>query len=116
MDGARSNFHLHSVLFCILFHLLEMLVVAVFCKPRNDVTVRPVNLQSVRMFVINMILSATGIMSDGRRAENKEPYINGHLVHMDTLFDAELRNKNIESCIQNPDDLRLTNHRSITGS
>ena len=46
----------------------------------------------------------------------KEPYINGHLVHMYTLFDAELRDKNIEGCVRNPDDLRLTDDGSITGS
>jgi hypothetical protein len=117
MDGARGNFHLHSVLFCVLFHLLEMFIVTVIREPRDDVTVRPVNLQCVRVLVVNMILSASGTMSDGRPGnEKKKAYINGHLVHMDTLLDAELRDKNIEGCIQNPDNLRLTNDRSIAGS
>lgn len=48
--------------------------------------------------------------------KEKEPYINGHLVHMYTLFDAELRDENIEGRVRNPDYLRLTNDRSITGS
>jgi hypothetical protein len=92
-----------------------MFIVTVFCEPCNDVTIRPVNLECVRVLVVNMILSASGTMSDGRR-EKKESYINGHLVHMDTLFDAKLREKNIEGRIQNPDDFRLTNDGSITGS
>ena len=46
----------------------------------------------------------------------KGQYINGHLVHMYTLFDAELGDKNIEGRVRNPDDLRLTNDGSITGS
>jgi hypothetical protein len=105
------------VLFRIFFDLLEMLIVTVFCEPRNDVTVRPVNLQCVRVLVVNVILSAPGTISDERRREKKkEPYINGHLVHMYTLFDAKLRDKNIEGRVRNPDDLRLTNDRSITGS
>ena len=103
------------MLFGVLFHLLEVLIVTVFCEPRNDVTARPVNLQCVRVLVVNVILSAPGIISDELRRE-KDPYINGHLVHMDTLFDAKLRNKNIEGRVRNPDDLRLTNDRSITGS
>jgi hypothetical protein len=52
-------------------------------------------------------------MSFGKK---KEPYINGHLVHVYTLFDAELRDKNIKGCVRNPDDLRMTNDGSITGS
>jgi len=51
-----------------------------------------------------------------RGIKKKKAYINGHLVHMDTLLDAELRDKNIEGCIQNPDNLCLTNDRSIAGS
>ena len=93
-----------------------MLVVTVFCEPRNDVTIRPVNLQCVRVLVVNVILSASGTMSNGRRDKKRESYINGHLVHMNTLFDAKLRDKDIESRVQNPDDLCLTNDGSITGS
>ena len=92
-----------------------MLVVTVFCVRSNDVTVRPVNLQSVRVLVVNVILSAPepSAMSIGGK---KGQYINGHLVHMYTLFDAELGDKNIEGRVRNPDDLRLTNDGSITGS
>jgi hypothetical protein len=35
---------------------------------------------------------------------------------MDTLFDAIFRDKNVEGRFQNPDDLRLTNDGSMTGS
>ena len=82
MDGARSNFHLHGVLFRVLFHLLE--IATVFCELCNDVTVRPVNLQCVRVLVVNVILSAPGTINNEFRRE-KEPHINGHLVHMYAL-------------------------------
>lgn len=92
-----------------------MLIVIVFCEPRNDVTVRPVNLQCARVLVVNVILSAPGTISDEHRRK-KEPYINGHLIHMYTLFDAELWDKYVEGRVRNSDDLRLTNDGSITGS
>ena len=92
-----------------------MFIVTVFCEPRNDVTIGPVDLQSVRVLVVNMILWASGTMS-GEHRKITTTYINGHLVHMNTLFDAKLRDKNIESRIQNPNDLCLTNDGSITRS
>ena len=45
----------------------------------------------------------------------KGPYINGHLAHMYTLFDAELGGENLEGRVRNPDDLRLTDDGSISG-
>jgi len=40
-------------------------------------------------------------------------YLDGHLVNMDTLLDTEFGDKNIESSIQNPNDLGLSNDRAI---
>lgn len=47
------------MLFSCLFHLLEMLVVAVLREPADDISRRPVDLESVRVFVIDMILRDT---------------------------------------------------------
>lgn len=68
------------------------------------------------MLVVNMVLR-TPRVSDG--AETKKqlgPYVDGHLVYMDTLLDAELRDNDIEGSFQHPDDFGLTNDGSITRS
>jgi hypothetical protein len=44
------------VLLRSLLNLLEMLVVAIFSEPSNDIAVRPVNLQRVTMLLEDMIL------------------------------------------------------------
>lgn len=59
------------MLFGVLFDLLEVLIVTVFCEPRNDITVRPVNLQCVRVLVVNVILSAPETISHERRERKK---------------------------------------------
>lgn len=66
VDGARSNFHLQGMLFCVLFHFLQMLIVTIFCEPCDDVTIRPVNLESVRVLIINMVLRTFETVSDAR--------------------------------------------------
>ena len=76
-----------------------MLIVTIFCEPRNDVTIRPVNLESVGVLVVNMVLRTFGTVSDACLLINKKrkgPYVDRHLVYMDTLLDAELRDNNIE--------------------
>ena len=47
------------MLFCILLDLLQMFVIAVLSKPVNHVTVGPVDLESVRVIVIDMVLGET---------------------------------------------------------
>lgn len=39
--------------------------------------------------------------------------INGHLVNVDTLLDAELRDEHIERSIQDTDNLRLADDRAV---
>ena len=40
----------------VLLDLLEMLVVAVLCQPGDNVAVRPVDLQRVRVLVVDVVL------------------------------------------------------------
>ena len=41
-------------------------------------------------------------------------YLDWHLINMNTLFDAEFRNQDIESCIKDTNDLGLTNNGAIS--
>ena len=56
MHRSRSNLHLERMLFGVLLDLLEMLVVAVLGEPGDDVTLGPVDLESVLVLVINVVL------------------------------------------------------------
>ena len=42
--------------FRVLLHLLQVLIVAVFCKPGDDILARPVDLERVRVLIIYMVL------------------------------------------------------------
>jgi hypothetical protein len=75
VEGARSNFHLQGMLFCVLLHFLQMLIVTIFCEPCDDVTIRPVNLESVRVLIINMVLRTFETVSDARLRKDKEKTI-----------------------------------------
>jgi hypothetical protein len=44
------------VLLCVLLDLLEVLVVAIFDKPGYDVLVGPVDLQGVRVLIVDVVL------------------------------------------------------------
>ena len=57
MNRARRHFHLQGVLFRSLFHLPQVLIVTVLRKPADHITVRPVYLQCMRVFVIDMVLN-----------------------------------------------------------
>ena len=57
MDGTRRNLHLERVLLGVLLDLLQMLVVAVLRQPGDDVTVGPVDLQRVRVLVVDVVLN-----------------------------------------------------------
>lgn len=39
-----------------LLDLLQVLIITVFSEPGNDIAVRPVDLQSVTVFIINVVL------------------------------------------------------------
>lgn len=54
--GERSNFHLDSVLLDGLFHLLQMLIIAVLSEPGDDIAFGPVDFEGVRVFVVDMVL------------------------------------------------------------
>ena len=56
MDGTRGHLHFQSMLLSIFLHFLQMLVIAVFNKPSDDIFIRPVDLQRMRMFVVDMVL------------------------------------------------------------
>ena len=53
---SRSNLHLERMLFGVLLDLLEMLVVAVLRQPGDNVAVRPVDLQRVRVLIVDVVL------------------------------------------------------------
>ena len=56
VDRTRSNLHLQRVLFCVLLHLLEMLIIAVLSKPRDNVALGPVDLEGMLMLVVDVVL------------------------------------------------------------
>lgn len=56
MDRARCDLHLEGMLLCCLLNFLQVFVVTVLREPADNVAVGPVNLQSVSMFVVDMIL------------------------------------------------------------
>ena len=56
VDGAGSDFHLDGMLLGGLFDLLEMLVITVLSEPSDDVAFGPVDLEGVRVLVVNVIL------------------------------------------------------------
>ena len=56
VDRARGHLHLERVLLRVLLHLLEMLVVAVLSQPGDNVAVRPVDLQRVRVLIVDVVL------------------------------------------------------------
>ncbi len=58
MDRTRGDFHLQGMLFRILLHLLQMLVVAVLGQPCDHITIRPVDLKSVRVLVVDVVLKS----------------------------------------------------------
>ena len=56
LNRTRCNLHLGRMLLRSLLNLLQMLVITVLCKPRDDVFIRPVNLKSVGVFIVDVIL------------------------------------------------------------
>ena len=56
MHRTRSHLHLQRVLLGVLLHLLQVLVITVLGEPGDDVALRPVDLQSVLMLVIDVVL------------------------------------------------------------
>lgn len=56
VHGSRSDLHLDSMLLGRLLDLLEMLVITVLGKPSDDILVGPVNLESVRVLIVDMVL------------------------------------------------------------
>ena len=53
---TRCNLHLESVLLRVLLDFLEVLVVAVLGKPRDDIASRPVDLEGVLVFIVHVVL------------------------------------------------------------
>jgi hypothetical protein len=94
MNRAGGDLHLDSMLFSVAFHLLEMFVIAVFSKPSDNILVRPVDLQGVRVFVINVV-------------------VDRHLVNVDALLDSEFWDQDVKGSVQNVDNLSGSNNRSV---
>jgi len=44
------------MLFGVPFDFLQMFVVAVLCKPGDDILVGPINLESMTVLVVNVVL------------------------------------------------------------
>ena len=65
MYRAGSNFHLQCMLLSILLDLLQMLVITIFRKPGNDISVGPIYLKRVSMLVIDVVLAEKSV--DRRR-------------------------------------------------
>ena len=79
-----------------------MLIIIVLSKPRNDVAVRPIDLERVRVFIEDMVLaqrSATKFL--GIRISKTHVY--GHLIDVHALLNTKLGHEDVESCIQHID-------------
>lgn len=95
-----------------LSHFLEMFIIAVFCQPSNDIPVGPVDLESVRVLVVNVVLD--GLLLIIARKQVHKTYIDGHLIDMHPLLNSEFGNKNIESSIQHTNNSGLTNNGAVS--
>lgn len=56
MNGTRRDLHPSSVLLSVALHFLQMLVVAVFRKPSDDIPLGPVDLEGMRVLIVDMVL------------------------------------------------------------
>lgn len=98
------------MLLCILLHLLQMLVITILSQPGDHILVRPVDLERVRMLIVDMILDWNQLLCQLPH----KTYVNRHLVNMYTFLDAELRDQNIKCRIQDAYDFGLTDNGAIT--
>lgn len=57
INRAGGDFHFQGVLFRILLHFLQVLIVAVLGQPVDHISVRPVDLERVCMLIIYVVLS-----------------------------------------------------------
>ena len=63
------------MLLCILLDFFQMLVVAVFRQPADNVAMGPINLKSVRVLVVDVILIKicdSGIYQDVERCHSRQ--------------------------------------------
>lgn len=110
VDRARGDLHLDCMLLSVLLDLLQMLVIAVLGKPGDNIALRPVDLKGMLVLIVDVILL---FRQYDQRQRDTNTYVDGHLINVYTLLDAELRNIDIESSIEDTNDLSLTHNRTI---
>ena len=63
VDRPRGHLHIEGVLLRRLLDLLQVLIVAVVGQPRDDITLRPVDLEFVEVLVVDVVLSCKTLSS-----------------------------------------------------
>ena len=54
---SRGHLHIERVLLRRLLDLLQVLIVAIVGQPRDDITLRPVDLEFVEVLIVDVVLS-----------------------------------------------------------
>lgn len=83
----------------VLLDLFEMLVVAILSQPGDNIAVRPVDLQRVRVLVVDVVLDGRLPSAIKHATRGRSTHVDRHLVNVDPLLDTEFRYKNIEGGI-----------------
>lgn len=94
-----------------LLNLLEMLIVAVFSEPRNNISIRPIDLKRMAMLVINMVLQQRQLLIILKQGGT---YVDWDLVDMNPFLNTKLRHYDIECGIQYANDFCLADNRAVT--
>jgi hypothetical protein len=100
--------------FCSPLHVLKMRIPAVLRKELDDVgTLLPVNLECVRVLIMNVILKNASVSANLSDDRQYQTYLNRHRIDMNSLFDSEIGNKNVESLVEDADNSGRADHRAI---
>lgn len=91
-----------------------MIIITVLRKPGDDILIGPVDLECVGMFIIDVVLNGDIRLDGLQKRAGGAANLDGHLIHMNTLFDAEFGDKNVESSVQNVDNASLADNGSVS--
>lgn len=84
-----------------------MFIVAILGQPRNDIPIRPVDLQGMSVLVINMVLWSQSDKGTCNEIGHIITYVDRHLIHMHALLNPELRDEDVKRSIEDTDNLSL---------
>ena len=72
VDRSRGHLHIERMLLRRLLDLLQVLIVAVLGQPRNDIALRPVDVEVVGVLIVDVVLSCKTRSSVFHTAEQIE--------------------------------------------